>query len=156
MIGDHFNISGTGEALLDFKDLSRVQLKNDDVQGFDTKWNEVLLSMTKVPDEDKAEHLFNKQVHHSVESNLSWSCISRIQLRKEKRPVILDWKMVCRYVEQKRRDNGSSARNEDRSLQGEQQRGKDTQQEIRKGNEQRQKTWRLYSMDLERPVLPRK
>ena len=51
MIHDYFKISGTGEALLDFNDLSRVHLKNDNVQG-DTKWDEVLLSMTKVPEED--------------------------------------------------------------------------------------------------------
>ena len=50
MICDNFKISGTGEALLDFDDLSRVQLKNDNVQSFDTNV-EVLLSMTRVPDE---------------------------------------------------------------------------------------------------------
>ena len=37
MIHDYFKISGTGEALLEFNDLLRVQLKNDNVQGFDTK-----------------------------------------------------------------------------------------------------------------------
>ena len=36
----------------DFNDLLRVQLKTDNVQGFDTKWGEVLVSMTKVPSED--------------------------------------------------------------------------------------------------------
>ena len=45
LIGDNFNISGTGEALLDFNDQLGVQLKNDNVQGFDTKWDEVLLSL---------------------------------------------------------------------------------------------------------------
>ena len=34
MIYDYFKINGTGEALLDFNDLLRVQLKNDNVQGF--------------------------------------------------------------------------------------------------------------------------
>ena len=42
---DHW-ILQTGEALLEFKDVVRVQLKNDNVQGFDTKWDEVLLAMT--------------------------------------------------------------------------------------------------------------
>ena len=51
MTFDSFKISGTGEALLDFNDLLRVQLKNDIVQYFDTKWDEVLLSMTKVSEE---------------------------------------------------------------------------------------------------------
>ena len=43
MIHRHFRISGTCEALLDLE----VQLKNGNVQGFDTKWDEVLVSMTK-------------------------------------------------------------------------------------------------------------
>ena len=43
MIYDYFKISGTGEGLLDSDDLSRVQLKDDNVQGFDTKRDDVLL-----------------------------------------------------------------------------------------------------------------
>ena len=43
-----FKFSGTGQALLDFNDLLRVQLKNDNVQDFDAKWDEVLLSMKKI------------------------------------------------------------------------------------------------------------
>ena len=41
MIYDFFKISGDNEAILDFRDLSEVQLKNDNVQAFDTKWSEV-------------------------------------------------------------------------------------------------------------------
>ena len=44
MIHDNFKISGTGEALLDFNDLLRVDLKYDNLQGFDTRWDEVPLS----------------------------------------------------------------------------------------------------------------
>ena len=50
MICDNFKISGTDEALLDFNDLLRVQLENDNLPGVDAKWDEVSLSMTKVPD----------------------------------------------------------------------------------------------------------
>ena len=49
MICDNVKISGTGEALLDFNDLLRVELRGDNGQGFDTKWDEVLRSITKVP-----------------------------------------------------------------------------------------------------------
>ena len=44
MIHDNFKISGTGEPLLDFNDLLRVDFKYDNMQGFDTKWDEVPLS----------------------------------------------------------------------------------------------------------------
>ena len=39
MICDHFKISRTSEALLDTNILLRVQLKNDNEQRFDTKWD---------------------------------------------------------------------------------------------------------------------
>ena len=63
MINDNFKISGTGEALLDLNDLRRVLMNNDNVQGFDTKWDEVLRSMTKLPDEDVLDNVYKKQLH---------------------------------------------------------------------------------------------
>ena len=45
MIGDNFKISGTSEALLDINDQLGVHLKDDNLQGFDTKWDEILLSL---------------------------------------------------------------------------------------------------------------
>ena len=41
-IYDLIKISGDNGAILDFRDLSKVPLKNDNVQAFDTKWDEVL------------------------------------------------------------------------------------------------------------------
>ena len=79
---DNFKISGTGEALLHFNGLPIVQLKNDNVQGFDTKWDEVLLSMTTVPDDDKQEMC--------AKNSSRWLCMCRKQCRQEKRQVILD------------------------------------------------------------------
>ena len=50
MIYDSVKINGTDDALLDFNDKVRVGFKNDHVQYFDVKWNEVLLSVTQVSD----------------------------------------------------------------------------------------------------------
>ena len=44
-----------------------MQLKNDHVQGFDTRWEEVLLSVTKILGEDMLENLYKKQLHFSEE-----------------------------------------------------------------------------------------
>ena len=52
MMCDNFEISGTGAALLDFNDLLCVLVNDDNVEGFDTKWDTVLLSMSKFPEED--------------------------------------------------------------------------------------------------------
>ena len=52
MIYDNLRIRGTGVAILDCNGLPRVQLETHNLQGFDTKWDEVRISMTKVADED--------------------------------------------------------------------------------------------------------
>ena len=50
MFYDNFKIGGTSEAPLDFNDRARVP----------PKWEEVLLSMTSVPDEDIFGHFEQK------------------------------------------------------------------------------------------------
>ena len=40
VIYDFFNISGDNEAIWDLRDLSKAQLKSDNVQTLDTKWDE--------------------------------------------------------------------------------------------------------------------
>ena len=47
--------------------LMRVQLKNDNVQDFDTKCDEVLLSMAKVPEKDTLEIFVQKQLQYLEE-----------------------------------------------------------------------------------------
>ena len=71
-------ISGTSEAVLDFNDLLRVHLKNDNVQGADTKWDEEL-SIRKVPDEDILEIPYQNSSSAQRDYNLLCRCISRIQ-----------------------------------------------------------------------------
>ena len=45
MIYDYFRVSGAHHAVLDYADLLSVILHDDDVQEFDTRWNEVPISM---------------------------------------------------------------------------------------------------------------
>ena len=58
-IYDFFKISSDCEAILDFRDFSKVQLKNDEVQVFHTKWDEVLSSesLNKMQVGGKSEEL---------------------------------------------------------------------------------------------------
>ena len=49
MIYDFFNISGGTEAVLDFRD------RNDNVQAFDIKWDEVLPAVTDRPSDHTLE-----------------------------------------------------------------------------------------------------
>ena len=47
MISEHVRVTGTNESILEFSDLMSVTLRGDDVQGFDSKWDDVLFSMRK-------------------------------------------------------------------------------------------------------------
>ena len=47
MIYDYFRVTGAHDTVLGYADLFSVTLRDDNVQEFDTRWDEVLLSMTK-------------------------------------------------------------------------------------------------------------
>ena len=47
MIYDYFRVTGAHDTVLDYVDLFSVTLHDDNIQEFDTRWDEVLLSMCK-------------------------------------------------------------------------------------------------------------
>ena len=49
MIYDDFRVTGAHDTVLDFADLFSVTFHDDNIQEFDTRWDEVLLSMLKIP-----------------------------------------------------------------------------------------------------------
>ena len=84
-------ISRLAEQATLFLTYLRVQLKKNNVQGFDTKWDEVLLSRTKLPEEDLLWNLFKNSSITQRTWNLSCHCTCRIRCRTENWPVMLDW-----------------------------------------------------------------
>ena len=42
-----------------------VALRNDNIQEFDTKWDEILLSMTQIPSDDILENLYKLRIRES-------------------------------------------------------------------------------------------
>ena len=65
MICDYFRVSGTHDTVLDDADVFSITLRNDNVQDFDTRWDEVLLSMTKIPSDDILESLYKLRIRES-------------------------------------------------------------------------------------------
>ena len=49
LIYDHFRVTGTHDSVENYTDLFTIALRNDDIQEFDSKWDGILLSMTKNP-----------------------------------------------------------------------------------------------------------
>ena len=42
-----------------------VVLRNDDIRDFDSKWDEILLSMTQIPPDDFLEGLYKLRIRES-------------------------------------------------------------------------------------------
>ena len=52
MIYDYFRVPRAQGTALDFADLFSVTLRNNYVQEFDSRWDEVQLSMSKIPSDE--------------------------------------------------------------------------------------------------------
>ena len=61
----HFRVTGAHGAVLDYADSFSVTLRNDDVQEFATRWDGILLSMTKIPSDDILEGLYKLRIRES-------------------------------------------------------------------------------------------
>ena len=60
---DHFRVTGTHDSVENYADLFTMGLRNDDVQEFNSKWDGILLSMTKIPPDDILEGLYKFSVY---------------------------------------------------------------------------------------------
>ena len=49
LIYEHFRVIGANDSVEHCADLFTIALRNDDIQEFDSKWDGILLSMTKNP-----------------------------------------------------------------------------------------------------------
>ena len=64
---DCFRVTGAHDTVLDCADLFTSTLRNDDVHDFDTKWDEILLSMLKIPSDDIFENLYKLRIRESAQ-----------------------------------------------------------------------------------------
>ena len=52
LIYEQFRVTGADDSVENYTDLFTILLRNDDIQEFDSKWDGILLSMTKIPHDD--------------------------------------------------------------------------------------------------------
>ena len=65
LIYEYFSITGANDSVENYADLFTVGLRNDDIQEFDSKWDGILLSMTKIPSDDILEGLYKLRIRVS-------------------------------------------------------------------------------------------
>ena len=64
MIYEQFRVTGTHDSVENYTDLFTIVLRND-IQEFDSKWNGILLSMTKIQHDDILEGLYKLRIRES-------------------------------------------------------------------------------------------
>ena len=67
MVHDHFRVTGAHDTVLDYAVLFFVTLHDDNVQEFDTRWDEVLLTVSQIPSDDVLESLYKIRIRESTQ-----------------------------------------------------------------------------------------
>ena len=65
LIYEYFQVTGANDSVENYADLFTVVLRNDDIQEFDSKWDEILLSMTQIPSDEIMESLYKLRIRGS-------------------------------------------------------------------------------------------
>ena len=65
LIYDYFRVTGSHDSVENYTDLFTIGLRNDDIQEFDSTWDGILLSMTKIPHDDILEGLYKWRIRES-------------------------------------------------------------------------------------------
>ena len=65
LIYEYFRVTGANDSVENYADLLTIVLRNDDIREFDSKWDGILLSMTKIPSDDILEGLYKLRIRDS-------------------------------------------------------------------------------------------
>ena len=65
LIYEYFRVTGANDSVENYADLFTIGLRSDDIQEFDSKWDGILLSMTKIPSDDILEGLYKLRIRES-------------------------------------------------------------------------------------------
>ena len=113
MIYDHFRVTGAHDTVLYYADLFSVTLREDNVQEFDTRWDEVLLSMSKKSIRSYLGKSVQIEEYVSlINSNSYLNCTTWRFIRRHRFLTIKSWKPWSRglYIDQKLRLRNFDAR----------------------------------------------
>ena len=109
LIYEQFRVTGTDDSVENYTDLFTIALRNDDIQEFDSKWDGILLSMTKIPHDDILEGLYRIRESEKLKTVLELYDLETHQ--KKLGPDYHRLKaMVKRSIEQEIRNKNFGAR----------------------------------------------
>ena len=109
LIYEYFRVNDSVE---NYADLFTVVLRNDDIQEFDSKWDGILLSMTKIPPCDILEGLYKLRIRESEKLKTVLELYDLEILQNKAGPDYHRLKTILkRSVEQDLRNKNFEARN---------------------------------------------
>ena len=65
LIHEYFRVTGTDSSVETYTDLFTIAVRNDDIQEFDSKWDRILFSTTKIPLDDILAGLYKLRIQES-------------------------------------------------------------------------------------------
>ena len=107
LIYKYFQVSGANDSVENYADLFTINLRNDDIQEFDSKWDGILLSMKKIPPDDILEGLYKLRTRES-EKLKNVLELNNLEIHQKK--IEPDY-LVKRSIEQSLRTRNFEARN---------------------------------------------
>ena len=111
LIYDYFRFTGSHDSVENYTDLFTIVLRNDDIQEFDSKWDGILLSMTKMPHDYIWEGLYKLRIR---ESDKIKTVLEMYDLETHQKKLGPDYHrlkaMVKRSIEQEIRNKNFEAR----------------------------------------------
>ena len=65
LIYEQFRVTGANDSVENYSDLFTISLRNDDIQEFDSQWDGIPLSMTKIRHDEILEGLYKLRIRES-------------------------------------------------------------------------------------------
>ena len=112
LIYEYLRVTGANDSVENYADLFTTGLRIDDIQEFDSKWDGIWLSMTKIPSDDILEGLYKLRIRASEKLKTVLELYNMEVHQKKAGPDYHRLKtMVKRSIEQNLRMNNFEARN---------------------------------------------
>ena len=101
MTYEHSRATRAYDAAQGLSDLFNVRLQNDDVQDFDTRWDQALLSSSELPTEMVLEGLYKSKLQDSVQRQTTLANYEQEKIRNNEQPNYSRLKIaVRRHIDQ--------------------------------------------------------
>ena len=112
LIYEYFPVTGANDSVENCADLFTISLRNDDIQEFDSKWDGILLSMTKIPSDEILASLYKLRIRDSEKLKTVLELYDLEIHQKKAEPDYHRRKTVAkRSIEQNLRNKNFGARN---------------------------------------------